>query len=205
MLMAARSSSTKSASCPRRRRLNCCASSKTGKCGPSVPSASFRSICVSSLRPNAELEKAVQDGRFRADIFFRINVMEIHLPPLKERENDTLELAELFMAKLARQLGVPPVPISAETRKALLAYSWPGNVRELRNMIERTLILGRFPEEFAFSTGKLENAGDVTLADVERQHILNVLASCSGQRDEAALRLGISRKTIDRNLASWSA
>lgn len=152
---------------------------------------------------NAELERAVQDGRFRADLFFRINVMQIHLPPLKEREGDTLELAGLFMAKLARQLGVPPVPIDHQTRQALAAYDWPGNVRELRNLIERTLILGRFPDEFGFSRNQQEDARDMKLADIERRHILNVLASCSGLRDEAARLLGISRKTIDRKLASW--
>ena len=152
---------------------------------------------------NAELEKAVQDGRFRTDLFFRINVMRIHLPPLKDREGDTLELADLFMAKLARQLGMPPVPIDLKTRQALAAYDWPGNVRELRNLIERTLILGRFPDGFGFSAGQQAPLGDMTLAEIERRHILNVLDSCSGRRDEAARLLGISKKTIDRKLASW--
>ncbi|ASY66278.1 Sigma-54 dependent response regulator (plasmid) [Sinorhizobium sojae CCBAU 05684] len=153
---------------------------------------------------NAELEKEVQAGRFRADLFFRINVMQIHLPPLKERDGDTLELADLFMMKLARQLGMPPVPIDEQTRRALAAYDWPGNVRELRNLIERTLILGRFPDGFGISLSRQSNAGDTTLSEIERRHILAVLAGCSGQRDEAARLLGISRKTIDRKLASWN-
>ncbi|THK34765.1 sigma-54-dependent Fis family transcriptional regulator [Ensifer sp. MPMI2T] len=152
---------------------------------------------------NADLERAVRDGRFRADLFFRINVMQIHLPPLKEREGDTLELADLFMAKLARQLGMPAVPIDQRTRQALAVYDWPGNVRELRNLIERTVILGRFPDGFGFAIGQQTIPGDMTLAEIERRHILNVLASCSGQRDEAARLLGISRKTVDRKLASW--
>ncbi|MBP2239112.1 DNA-binding NtrC family response regulator [Sinorhizobium kostiense] len=152
---------------------------------------------------NAELEKAVQAGRFRADLFYRINVMQIHLPPLKEREDDALELADLFMAKLARQLGMPAVAIGPQTRQALAAYDWPGNVRELRNLVERTLILGRFPDGFGYSISPQANSGDMTLAEFERRHILGVLASCSGQREEAARRLGISRKTVDRKLASW--
>lgn len=152
---------------------------------------------------NAELEKEVQTGRFRADLFFRINVMQIHMPPLKDRAGDALELAELFMAKLAQQLGMPPVPIDQQTRRALAAYDWPGNVRELRNLIERTLILGRFQDNFGPSIDRFATSGDMTLEDVERRHILAVLSDCAGQRDEAARLLGISRKTIDRKLASW--
>jgi DNA-binding NtrC family response regulator len=95
------------------------------------------------------------------------------------------------------------VPIDQQTRRALAAYDWPGNVRELRNLIERSLILGRFPDGFGFSTTRPASPGDMTLEEVERQHILAVLANCAGQRDEAARLLGISRKTIDRKLASW--
>ncbi|MGK9054652.1 sigma-54 dependent transcriptional regulator [Neorhizobium petrolearium] len=152
---------------------------------------------------NAELEKQVQAGRFRADLFFRINVMQIHLPPLREREGDAIELANLFMMKLSSQLGMPPVPIDEPIRRALSTYDWPGNVRELRNLIERTLILGRFPDSFGASIAGQTETGSAALADVERCHILNVLAGCGGQRDEAARLLGISRKTIDRKLASW--
>jgi DNA-binding NtrC family response regulator len=154
---------------------------------------------------NAELEKEVQAGRFRADLFFRINVMQIHLPPLKEREGDAVELATLFMKKLAAQLAMPAVPIDDATRQALSAYDWPGNVRELRNLIERTLILGRFPDGFGPGVSLPAGGEGSSLADVERRHILSVLAACNGQRDEAARQLGISRKTIDRKLAAWDA
>jgi DNA-binding NtrC family response regulator len=153
---------------------------------------------------NAELEREVQAGRFRADLFFRINVMQIHLPPLKERDGDAVELAALFMKKLSAQLAMPAVPIDAATRRALSTYDWPGNVRELRNLIERTLILGRFPDGFGRGTALAPAGGEGgSLADVERRHILSVLAACAGQRDEAARQLGISRKTIDRKLAAW--
>lgn len=152
---------------------------------------------------NAELEKEVQAGRFRADLFFRINVMQIHLPPLKAREGDVVELAGLFMKKLSAQLGMPEVAIDEDARQALSAYSWPGNVRELRNLIERTLILGHFPDGFGPGEATPSSPEPGSLADVERRHILAVLAACKGQRDEAADKLGISRKTIDRKLAAW--
>ncbi|SOC82366.1 DNA-binding transcriptional response regulator, NtrC family, contains REC, AAA-type ATPase, and a Fis-type DNA-binding domains [Ensifer adhaerens] len=152
---------------------------------------------------NAELDKEVQAGRFRADLFFRINVMQIHLPPLSAREDDVIELAALFMKKLSAQLGMSQVAIDDDARRALSSYSWPGNVRELRNLVERTLILGYFPDGFGPGEFTTASPAPGSLADVERRHILAVLAACKGQRDEAAQRLGISRKTIDRKLAAW--
>lgn len=154
---------------------------------------------------NAELEKEVDKGRFRADLFFRINVMQIRLPPLKDREDDVQELATLFMGKLSQQLGMPPVPIDDAVRAALARYDWPGNVRELRNLIERTLILGMFPDDFGGQTGRTESAATDSLADMEQRHILSVLREAGGNKDEAARRLGVSRKTIDRKTALWDA
>lgn len=151
---------------------------------------------------NADLEKLVQHGSFRADLFYRINVMQLKLPPLSERGNDVIELAELFMRKLSQQLGMPPLPIDTQVRAALSAYGWPGNVRELRNLIERSLILGGFPADFAGGAAPGAAALSGTLEEVERRHILAVLAETGGDRDEAARRLGISRKTIDRKFVA---
>lgn len=153
---------------------------------------------------NADLEKEVEKGRFRADLFFRINVMRIHLPPLKDREDDVLDLTTLFMRKLSVQLGMPPVPVDDTIRAALSHYHWPGNVRELRNMIERTLILGTFPEELGRQPVEDLAKGPESLEQVERRHILAVLKQSGGNREEAARRLGISRKTIDRKCAAWN-
>ncbi|WP_113155092.1 sigma-54 dependent transcriptional regulator [Nitratireductor sp. OM-1] len=155
---------------------------------------------------NAELEKQVEAGQFRADLFFRINVMQIHLPPLKDRDDDVQELADLFMSKLSLQLGTPDVPIGADVRAALAAYAWPGNVRELRNLIERTLILGRFPDDFGGNGAIVPetSVGGESLADIERRHILAVLKRTGGDREAAAQQLGISRKTIDRKCAAWN-
>jgi DNA-binding NtrC family response regulator len=157
---------------------------------------------------NADLGRAVDEGRFRADLYYRINVMQIHLPPLKDRGDDVLDLASLFMRKLSHELGVPPVPVDPAARRALLAYAWPGNVRELRNLIERTLILGRFPDDFLESQADADariapEAAGARLEDIERLHILAVLEEVRGNREEAARRLGISRKTIDRKCAAW--
>lgn len=157
---------------------------------------------------NADLERLVQQGQFRADLYFRINVMQIHMPPLNDRGNDVYDLAELFMQKLSRQLGMPPVPVDADARAALGRYDWPGNVRELHNLIERTLILGRFPVEHLVNTrqtpGDAVDATAGSLADMERRHILGMLRETGGNRDEAARRLGVSRKTIDRKCAAWN-
>jgi transcriptional regulator with PAS, ATPase and Fis domain len=154
---------------------------------------------------NTELEKEVEKGRFRADLFFRINVMQIHLPLLKDREDDVLELAALFMRKLSQQLGMPPVVISESVRTALARYDWPGNVRELRNLVERSLILGMFPDDFGGQTVEVAGAATDSLAEMERRHILAMLRETGGNKDEAARRLGISRKTIDRKCALWNA
>ncbi|WP_353612768.1 sigma-54 dependent transcriptional regulator [Labrenzia sp. CP4] len=152
---------------------------------------------------NANLEQAVEEGRFRADLYYRVNVLQLEMPPLRERGDDIRELASLFMQKLSVQLGMPPVPFTDEVVSGLLAYEWPGNVRELRNTVERTLILGRFPAEF-HSTQSLLLPGGETLQDMEKRHILMVLEEAGGNRAEAARRLGISRKTIDRKLMDWN-
>jgi transcriptional regulator with PAS, ATPase and Fis domain len=153
---------------------------------------------------NADLQKEVEKGRFRADLYYRLNVMQIHLPLLKDRGDDVQELATIFMAKLSAQLGMPPVVIDSAVRAALASYDWPGNVRELRNLIERTLILGAFPDDFAGPRGDGQPAAADSLEDMERRHILSVLKESGGNREEAARRLGISRKTIDRKCALWN-
>ncbi|MGV1872269.1 sigma-54-dependent transcriptional regulator [Agrobacterium rosae] len=150
---------------------------------------------------NADLASDVEKGRFRADLYYRINVMQIYLAPLRDRERDVVELADLFMHKLSQQLGMPPVQIDNAARSMMLAYHWPGNVRELRNLIERSLILGRFPNDLRGGSPAPVASG--TLDDVERRHILAVLEELGGNRDEASRRLGVSRKTIDRKLSSW--
>ncbi|MBJ3776963.1 sigma-54-dependent transcriptional regulator [Acuticoccus mangrovi] len=152
---------------------------------------------------NAALEEEVEAGRFRADLYYRINVMRIAMPLLEERGDDVQDLANFFMETLSRQLGVPPVRLSDADRAALARYDWKGNVRELRNLIERALILGHLPAELT----RDRRRGDtplLPLAEMERRHILAALDETGGNRAEAARRLGISRKTIDRKVAGWN-
>jgi DNA-binding NtrC family response regulator len=151
---------------------------------------------------NADLKSRVEAGTFRSDLYFRINVMQINLPPLKDRGDDVQGLAALFMRELAQQLGMPPVAIDDRARASLARYDWPGNIRELHNLIERTVILGGFPEDFERAAGAGDREGQ-SLAELERRQILSVLRETGGDREEAARRLGISRKTIDRKCASW--
>ncbi|MCR9146630.1 MAG: sigma-54 dependent transcriptional regulator [Rhodobacteraceae bacterium] len=152
---------------------------------------------------NADLETAVAEGRFRADLYHRINVVNVQMPPLCERREDIVELAALFMSELSRALALPALELNEEVLLKLARYDWPGNVRELRNMIERSVILGRFPDEFAGQGTVTGEAAIETLELVEQRHILSVLDRCRGNRAEAARRLGVARKTIDRKCAAW--
>ncbi|MDA5557512.1 sigma-54-dependent transcriptional regulator [Shimia sp. MMG029] len=153
---------------------------------------------------NADPEEAVKDGRLREDLYHRINVLNIQMPPLQNRDGDLKELALMFLQQISKSLGVPPLTLSEGVLLNMARYDWPGNVRELRNLIERSLIVGEWPAEFAANGAEEEVAAVDSLAAVERRHILTVLAACDGNRAEAARRLGISRKTIDRKCAMWN-
>ena len=152
---------------------------------------------------NADLAKRVEAGTFRADLYFRINVIQIHLPPLRDRGDDVVELADMFMREMSQQLGMPAITIDDRAQAALLRYDWPGNIRELRNLIERTIILGSFPANIGPHDQEEDRPRSDNLGEMERRHILAVLRESHGDREEAARRLGISRKTIDRKYASW--
>jgi DNA-binding NtrC family response regulator len=170
------------------------------------PSGSEREIPL-NLRilfaTNADLQARVAEGSFRADLYHRINVINIEMPTLEDRAEDVVELAALFMGQISRGLGLPALELNDRILLNLRRYSWPGNVRELRNLIERSVILGGFPPEFA-GAGKVTGSEAVeSLELVEQRHILHVLDACNGNRAEAARRLGVSRKTIDRKYAIW--
>ncbi len=153
---------------------------------------------------NTDLQSAVAEGRLRADLFYRINVLQIEMPALRDRIEDVQELADKFMQEISFELAVEPLNISSAIRRGFMRYDWPGNVRELRNLIERSLILGEFPPDFEGADVESSFTIDDTLQSVERQHILRVLDECEGNRAEAARRLGVSRKTVDRKCAMWN-
>ncbi|MGX9356143.1 sigma-54-dependent transcriptional regulator [Roseobacteraceae bacterium S113] len=153
---------------------------------------------------NADLEKVVEEGRMRSDFYHRINVVGIHLPPLYDRSEDIVTLASHFMMRFSQELGMPPLALDEDTLLKLRRYKWPGNVRELRNLIERSVILGGFPDDFA-GTGQVTGDRAVENLDlVAQRHIMHILDLCDGNRAEAARRLGVSRKTIDRKMATWA-
>ena len=153
---------------------------------------------------NDDIEASVAAGRFRADLYHRIHVVKIDMPPLKDRMDDIVELAAHFMAQYSASLAMPSLELDEEPLLKLRRYDWPGNVRELRNMIERSVILGAFPEEFA-GEGTVTGAQAIeNLELVVQRHILRMVDLCDGNRAEAARRLGVSRKTIDRRMAAWS-
>ncbi|MGR3636464.1 MAG: sigma-54-dependent transcriptional regulator [Shimia sp.] len=153
---------------------------------------------------NGDLQAAVADGPFRADLFHRINVLNVQMPKLKDRIGDLKELALMFIQQISQSLGVSPLALSEGVLLHMSRYDWPGNVRELRNLVERSLIVGEWPAEFAATGSDAEVAAVDSLAAVERRHILTVLDACDGNRAEAARRLGVSRKTIDRKCAMWN-
>jgi DNA-binding NtrC family response regulator len=159
---------------------------------------------------NRHLPNVVDNGRFREDLFYRLNVLTIRMPALSERLEDLPALARYFSRTLAAELRVPEVELDDVELARLRRYSWPGNVRELRNLMECSLLLGRQPSEVLRMNGALDglNAEAVektpTLAEVEMAHILAVLEQCRGNKSEAARQLNIGRKTLERKLRTAS-
>ena len=155
---------------------------------------------------NRDLDAAVRSGHFREDLLFRLNVVEVTVPPLRERREEILPLARRFLAFFSRAARRAPPELSREAEQALLAYPWPGNVRELRNAIERAVILSAgqvlapeaFPERLVQHAARVPAVGgDCTVDDLEREHILRVLARTRTQ-EEAAQILGVDASTLWR-------
>jgi len=159
---------------------------------------------------NAELLSKVSGGEFREDLFHRINVISLRVPPLRERPEDIPVLARYFMHRVGGKMGIAVPEIGESEWLRLRQYSWPGNVRELRNLMERCALLDQRPSAcLAGAAGDdlpEDAAGDdLTLASFERQHIRAVLKLCGGNKSKAARRLGISRKTLERKLRRWES
>jgi NtrC-family two-component system response regulator AlgB len=155
---------------------------------------------------NRNLEADVAGGRFRQDLLFRLNVIEIDCPALRDRSEDILTLARRFLAVFARGNNRPLPELTPQAEAALLAYNWPGNIRELRNVVERAVILFHartlgieaLPERIAAHISPVPRlGGDATLEDIEREHVLRVLARTS-TLDDAAKILGIDASTLYR-------
>jgi transcriptional regulator with PAS, ATPase and Fis domain len=155
---------------------------------------------------NRRLSDAVAAGRFRQDLFFRLQVVDLTLPPLRDHKSDIPALVAHFMDQLAPALGVPPLQITDTEMVFLQQYHWPGNVRELRNLIERSLILGSlnvsalYPGE---APSPADSGAPTDLHTLEKRHILTVLESVQGDKTQAAQLLGVSRRTLERRVLEW--
>jgi len=168
---------------------------------------------------NRDLHALVEEGRFREDLYFRINVIHVELPPLRARGGDVLLLAQHFIDVHATRAGKHVTGLSPPAAEKLLAYSWPGNVRELQNCIERAIALTQherigvedLPETVrAYKRSHVLIATDdpselVPLAEVERRYVLRVLEAVGGNKTSAAHILGVTRKTLYRKLEEYGA
>jgi DNA-binding NtrC family response regulator len=157
---------------------------------------------------NKDLLHLVKKGLFREDLFFRLNVIMIEIPPLRERGEDIFLLTQYFATKFAEELGKPNLHFSENAFSVLKNYHWPGNVRELENVIQRLVVMTEgdlievpdLPSLMRFSA--LQKTGlNRTLSEVEAEYIRNVLTSVGGNKTRAAEILGIDRKTLREKLS----
>jgi transcriptional regulator with GAF, ATPase, and Fis domain len=166
-----------------------------------------RLVCAT----NRDLDAEVKAGRFREDLYFRINVVTVKLPPLRDRPGDIPILVSHFLAKVARREGRAEASMSREALDMLCRYSWPGNVRELENAVERAVAVAKgnvvLPSDLPLEVygGTPPTPGGIiddrpTLAELERRYIAVVLSECAGNKKKAAERLGIDRRTLYRAL-----
>jgi DNA-binding NtrC family response regulator len=161
---------------------------------------------------NRPLEDAMRDKSFRQDLYFRLNIVRIEVPPLRERREDVEALVDVFLARACARQGRPLMGIAADARRWLLRHDWPGNVRELANVVERAVALGEHDtivlDDLHLAEGSARSgdflgeavARGMTLADVERAYIDRVLHATDGNKVQAAELLGIDRRTLYRRL-----
>jgi transcriptional regulator with PAS, ATPase and Fis domain len=157
---------------------------------------------------NQDLRSAVAQGRFREDLYYRINVFDIRMPSLRERGDDILLLARSFLEEFARMNGCPPVQVTSRAEDRLRTYRWPGNVRELRNVLERAAIVceGAFIDTEHLSltvTEHIPRPGTTDLETLERQAITQALSEVAGNKARAAKQLGISRTQLYSRLRKY--
>jgi len=160
---------------------------------------------------NQDLEAAVKEGKFRDDLYWRLNVFVIDLPPLRDRPEDIPALAEHFLERFTMAMNRPAMRFSKEALEVLGAYGWPGNVRELQNAVERAVVLGSPPEiqvgDLPMRVGsrpESNGAGPLSLEEVERAHVRRVLDQCGWNVSQAAKTLGIDRGTLYAKIRRYS-
>jgi len=174
---------------------------------PTERKADVRILSATNKNLNDEIEK----GSFREDLFYRLNVLTIEAPPLRDREGDIALLSATILAKVAARTGQPPRRLSPAALKRLIVHNWPGNVRELENVLARAAVLAIGdsiePEDldlFQRGTEESEVSEDaLDLESVVEAHLKRVLKKTQGNRSEAARILGVSRRYLQKNLAKW--
>lgn len=166
--------------------------------------------CIAATNKN--LEQLIEEGKFRPDLFYRLNVFHIELPALRERKEDIPLLVMNFVQKFSREMNKKITRVSPSAMASLQEYPWPGNVRELENAVERAMVVAQEPEireqDFTLKTRSaaavaLESDSSKTLDEIERSHILRVLDDCGGNQTRAAEVLGIDRVTLHHKLKKY--
>jgi two-component system response regulator HydG len=163
--------------------------------------------CVAATNKN--LEKLIEDGQFRPDLFYRLNVFHIELPPLRERRDDIPLLVNHFVRKFSLQMSKKINRVSPAAMDLLQQQPWPGNIRELENAIERAMVVAQEPEireqDFVFkpSSAPSTNGGSKSLDEMEKAHILRVLEQCGWNQTRAAETLQIDRVTLHHKLKKY--
>jgi DNA-binding NtrC family response regulator len=163
----------------------------------------FRLVCAT----NRNLEALVEEGGFREDLYYRIKVFSLEIPPLRERTEDILPLARHFVTKYARSMGKPEKSFSPEAEALLESYRWPGNVRELENAIERAMVIGRDPEirprdlPLRVENGRTPDTS--SLEAMEKEHIIRTLREMDGNVTRSAKVLGIDRATLYNKMKKY--
>ena len=164
----------------------------------------IRLICAT----NMDLEKMVHEGKFREDLYYRINTMQLHLPPLRDRADDILPLAEIFLKKYAEKYHRPVETLSEEAAQRLTSHGWSGNIRELQNVIEKAVILSegktlQVKDLSMNTTAKASSGVRQTLDEAEEKTIRDTMARCNGNLSLVAKELGISRPTLYSKLKKY--
>jgi two-component system response regulator HydG len=158
---------------------------------------------------NKDLSGLIKAGSFREDLYYRLNVINVTIPPLRERKEDIPELAEHFLKKFAQKLSKSIAGFTAEARELLIGYKWPGNVRELENVIERSVILCESDqigaEDLSISSysAVAEMSVNPSLEEMEKNYILRVLKEAGNNQSKASQLLGIDRKTLYLKLKKY--
>jgi len=178
-----------------------------------VGSPSARKVDVRIISAtNRDLSREISEKRFREDLFYRLNVISIHIPPLRERPEDIPVLADYFLRKLSTERRTNASRISEKAMALMKSYPWPGNVRELRNVIERGMVVSEndvLGEEY-FIMRRVpprvdpDSLHNRSLAEVEKREIIRVLKNCRGNRSQAAALLGINRKTLREKMRKYA-